>query len=71
MGRIRKEQDKIFIKFGDKEIKTTQRAFIRIIMLIIVLVIVLITGGIILYSDFHCGPIDHRAHDVPKPMLKR
>lgn len=57
---IRRERQKFYLKWGDKEIR------LPIIELII---LVSIAGLIFLlaYSDWKCGPVSHNADDTPRP----
>lgn len=57
---IRRERQKFYLKWGDKEIRLP----------ILELIILIAIGGLILlmaYSDWTIGPISHSADDMPKP----
>jgi hypothetical protein len=64
--RIRREDDKIILRWGDKEVG----APINVLRYIIIILVIIIFGAILLYSDWNIGPCSHNADDVPKPKAK-
>jgi len=47
------------VRWGDKEIALPATWAL-------LLALMLIVGGVVLYSDWSCGPVSHSAHDMPK-----
>lgn len=64
--RIRREDDKIKLRWGDKEVGVPIKGILALCLFLIVAGFVVI----LLYSDWKIGPISHDADDVPKPKAK-